>query len=57
VFYKQFQTNNTKILISLRETKEMLAETYGDINVERHLKTLKETGIFGTAFFNLYYEE
>ena len=34
----------------------MLAKGYGEKNVERHLKTLKETGVFGLSYFNLYYE-
>ena len=55
-YWKTFQTNNRKIEITEKEATAMISKAYGDRNVDRHMKHLKEFGVFDTGYWLVYYE-
>lgn len=56
VFYKQFQTINTKIPITKHEARDMIAEHYCERNANRLMKTLLREKSFGLGYWILFYE-
>ena len=55
-FYKSFQTNNYRILITKDEARLLISEVYSERNADRHMETLIRDKSFGLGYWLLHYE-